>query len=274
MTPAKGHYTVGQAYVAFSRVTQLDKLHIINYTRQQIRVSQHAQKEMERLCQNTLPPMPKCLFDMIEKQIYLLHLNIGNLKTRLKDIEIDRIMKSAHIISLNETHLAQKDILTPKMMGITQDMSIFRHDRNNAGGGVALIIHKKFMPEKIVLNSDCEILAVKISEPTKLHIISVYRPPSTPISKFTDELLNIASKLKETPTCIVGDFNEDISITCQRHCSSMLTLIGFKQIVQKPTTDSGTLIDHVYVSQDMTVTTDVTDCYYTDHDYVLSAIMM
>ena len=233
MTPAKGHYTVGQAYVAFSRVTQLDKLHIINYTRQQIRVSQHAQKEMERLHKNTLPPMPKCLFDMIEKQIYLLHLNIGNLKSRLKDIEIDTIMKSAHIISLNETHLVQKDTLTPKMMGITQDVSIFQHDCNNAGGGVALIIHKKFMPEEIVLNSDCEILAVKISEPTKLHIISVYRPPSTPISKFTDELLNIASKLKETPTCIVGDFNEDISITCQRHCSSMLTLIGFKQMVKK-----------------------------------------
>ena len=27
MTPSKGHYTVGQAYVAFSRVTQLDKLY-------------------------------------------------------------------------------------------------------------------------------------------------------------------------------------------------------------------------------------------------------
>ena len=54
----------------------------------------------------------------------------------------------------------------------------------------------------------------------------------------------------------------------------MLTLIGFKQMVKKSTTDSGTLIDHVYVSQEMTVTTDVTDCYYTDHDYVLSAIMM
>ena len=125
MTPAKGHYTVGQAYVAFSRVTQLDKLHITNYTRQQIRVSQHAEKEMERLHKNTLPPMPKCLFDMIQKQIYLLHLNIGNLKSRLKDIEIDTIMKSAHIIALNETHLVQKDTLTPKMMGITQDVSIF-----------------------------------------------------------------------------------------------------------------------------------------------------
>ena len=117
MTPAKGHYTVGQAYVAFSRVTQLDKLHIINYTRKQIRVSQHAEKEMERLCKNTLPPMPKCLFDLIQKQIYLLHLNIGNLKSRLKDIEIDTIMKSAHIISLNETHLLQKDTLTLKNDG-------------------------------------------------------------------------------------------------------------------------------------------------------------
>ena len=84
--------------------------------------------------------------------------------------------------------LVQKDTLTLKMMGLTQDVSIFWHDCNNAGGEVALIVNKKFMPEEIVLNCDCEILAVKISEPTKLHIISVYRPPSTPICKFTDEL--------------------------------------------------------------------------------------
>ena len=103
MTPSKGHYTVGHAYVAFTRVTQLDKLCIINYTRKQICVSQHAEKEMERLCQNTLPLMPQCLSDLIQKEICLLDLNIRNLKSRLKDIEIDTIMKSANIISLNET---------------------------------------------------------------------------------------------------------------------------------------------------------------------------
>ena len=32
------------------------------------------------------------------------------------------------------------------------------------------------------------------------------------------------------------------------------------------------LIDHVYVSQKMTVATDVTDCYYSDHDHVLCAM--
>ena len=99
---------------------------------------------MERLHKNTLPPMPQCLFDFTQKHIYLLHLNTGKLKSRLKDIEIDTIMKSANIISLNETHFVQKDTLTPKMMGITQDLSIFQHDCNNAGGGVALIINKRF----------------------------------------------------------------------------------------------------------------------------------
>ena len=57
--------------------------------------------------------MPECLFDLIQKQIYLLQLNIGNLKSRLKDVEIDTIMKSANIISLNETHFVQKDTLHP-----------------------------------------------------------------------------------------------------------------------------------------------------------------
>ena len=56
-------------------------------------------------------------------------------------------MKSANIISLNETHFVQKDTLTMKMMGITQ------HDHNNTGGGVALIMNKKFTDELLKIVS-------------------------------------------------------------------------------------------------------------------------
>ena len=46
---------------------------------------------------------------------------------------------------------------------------------------------------------------------------------------------------------------------------------GFKQVVMKSTHDSGTLIDHVYVSKSLNVDSDVSDCYYSDHDHVLCA---
>ena len=46
---------------------------------------------------------------------------------------------------------------------------------------------------------------------------------------------------------------------------------GFKQAVTKPMRDSGTLIYHVYVSNSLHVDSDVSDCYYSDHDHVLCA---
>ena len=50
----------------------------------------------------------------------------------------------------------------------------------------------------------------------------------------------------------------------------MFRLQGFKQMVNESTLDSRTIIDHVYVSQTVnTMQTDVTDCYYSDHDCIL-----
>ena len=62
MTHAKGKFKPGEAYVAFSKVKTLDKLHIINYTQNQIHVSEHVEKEMKRLRKNILPQMPSNLF--------------------------------------------------------------------------------------------------------------------------------------------------------------------------------------------------------------------
>ena len=74
------------------------------------------------------------------------------------------------------------------------------------------------------------------------------------------------------PLCVMGDFNEDILLTQQKHCCTMFRSKGFRQIFTKPTRDSGTLIDHIYTKTKLSVKTDVNDCYYTDHDYVLCAI--
>ena len=158
-------------------------------------------------------------------------------------------------------------------MSISKDVLIVHCDCNNRGGGVALIVNKKLNPKQIRINTILEIVAVKISEPIQMIVVSVYRPPSTPIDVFMNHMLEIIAQFQHVPTCIVGDFNEDVSVTSNTHCCAMFRLQGFKQMVNKPTHDSGTIIDHVYVSQTVnTMQTDVTDCYYSDHDFILCSI--
>ena len=105
MTPAKGKFRPGEAYVAFSRVRTLQKLHMIIYTQKQICVSEHVEKEMKRLRKNILPQMPSYLFHDVPQGVKLLHINIGNFNKKIEDMKNDHMFQDADIISLNETHL-------------------------------------------------------------------------------------------------------------------------------------------------------------------------
>ena len=236
-------------------------------------MSEHVDKEMKRLMKNILPQMPSNLFHDIPVGVKILHLNIGNVKRKIKDIKDDYIFKNSHIISLNETHLGHSDRLTPDIMGVSKDVLIVNCDHSNRGGGVNLIVNKNLNPKQIRIHTILEIVAVKISEPIQMIVVSVYRAPSTLTDVFMNHILEIIAQFKHVPTCIVGDFNEDVSIISNICCCAMLRLQAFMQMVSKLTHDSGTVIDHVYLSQIVnTMQTDVTDCYYSDHDFIICAI--
>ena len=233
MTPAKGKFKPGEAYVAFSIVRTIEKLHIINYTQNQIHVSEHVEEEMKRLRKNILPQMLSNLFQNVPGGVKLLHLNIGNLKTKIADIKNDDMFQNADIITLNETHLQHSDTLTPDMIGLSQDRFIVHCDCNNMGGGVALIVNTNLSPKQIRMNTILDIVAVQISEPIQMIVISVYSQPSTPIDVFMNNMLDIIAQFQNVPRCIVGDFNEDVSITSNTHCCTMLSLQGFQQMISK-----------------------------------------
>ena len=133
MCPSKGQFSAAQAYVAFSRVHELCKLHIVNYTHTQIHVSPNVANEMARLRKNVLPTMPRLLFHTISTDISIIHLNIGGIHRKMPDIQHDDILKLSDIICLNETHLAEHDTLNPQMMNIMSDVSVFHCDRNHSG---------------------------------------------------------------------------------------------------------------------------------------------
>ena len=159
------------------------------------------------------------------------------------------------------------------MIGLNLDRFTVRCDHNNRGGGAALIVNTNLNPKHIRMNTIFEIVVVEISEPIQMIVISVYRPPSTLIDVFMNNMLDIIAQFQNVPTCIVGDFNEDVSITSNTHCCTMFRLQGLKQMISKPTHDSEAIIDHVYVSHTLnTMQTDVTDCYYSYHDCILCVI--
>ena len=68
---------------------------------------------------------------------------------------------------------------------------------------------------------------------------------------------------------VVGDFNEDLleGQDGKVICNGSFRL-GFKQHVSKPTTDYGSLLDHVYSRRINDIVVDIADTYYSDHDRV------
>ena len=145
-------------------------------------------------------------------------------------------------------------------MSINKDMLIVHCDCNYRGGGVALMVNTNLHPKQIRMNTILGIVVVEISEPIHIIVISVYLPPLTPIDMFMNLMLEIIAQFQHVPTCIVGDFNEDVSVTSNMHCCTMFRSKGFKQMVNKPTHVSGTIIDHLYMSLTLnTMQTDVTD---------------
>merc|ERR1711894_634563 len=91
--------------------------------------------------------------------------------------------------------------------------NIFRCDRKEERGGVAIYLHEKVEAEKIceIRHKGCEMVAINIPELQTINIV-VYRPPKTKKSVF-DKILNEIEKIfrnttKPEPTIILsGDFN-------------------------------------------------------------------
>ena len=76
---------------------------------------------------------------------------------------------------------------------------------------------------------------------------------------------------------LLGDFNDNIANDHVSNLTAFILSHVFKQYVSQPTTDAGSLLDHIYlkicddnfnVGIDHNVMIDVHDVYYSDDDAV------
>jgi endonuclease/exonuclease/phosphatase family metal-dependent hydrolase len=77
------------------------------------------------------------------------------------------------------------------------------------------------------------------------------------------------------PTVVMGDMNEDL-FKENNVIKDYMSSKGFCQLIEQPTFDKGSLIDHVYINKLMLAkkhSMELTPVYYSDHD-VLSLYIL
>ena len=122
--------------------------------------------------------------------------------------------------------------LTPNMMHLTENMVVFWKDRNRFGGKVALLIHQSLSPESIIINTPCEVVAVKISLPTEnCNDINIQAFIYTNMFIYTKKCLKSSPYFEDMPVCVMGDFNEDILLLEEKHCCAMFKSKCFSQLL-------------------------------------------
>lgn len=110
---------------------------------------------------------------------------------------------------------------------------------------------------------------------TRIHVCFIYDPPkeaSLSKLKLLFQTLSTCIDLKE-PVVIIGDFNFDIQDNDILN-NFFSTTYSLKQLIVQPTTDYGTILDHVYtnIATEKISLSGTLESYYSDHKPVFIII--
>lgn len=156
----------------------------------------------------------------------------------------------ADIVVISETWLsksiADEDI---NMVGY----KVYRIDRPNKGGGVAIYIKSRFDACVVLSESICkqlEILALKVEfiKGLCITVVGCYRPPSAPVEAL-QSLKHLLSRLNYNELVLTGDLNWDWLKPVSDDFKSFCDLNNLTQLVNSPTRpnlkspEKSTLID-------------------------------
>ena len=128
---------------------------------------------------------------------------------------------------------------------------------------IACAPHMLPIPTHIQHRPSLEVVSVLVKQ-QQLCIVAVYRRPQLPLSTFIPLFNDYLGLLPHSaiPTIILGDFNDNqLSLSPTSALSKYMTSLGFSQLVTMPTTDQGSLLDHIYYNQSNAALVDVVDTY-------------
>ena len=267
------YFNYGQVYVALSRATSLNGLHILGTLESKhIRANPKVEEEYERL-RETSSLHAHITTDLCNiETVSICLLNIRSLKKHSLDLCNDPMLFKCDVLALTETQLLTS-VPNDDIDSILNDFSIHRQDHNS----------DKFLSLAVCYNDTITLCDTEYftsinglrfllnnSGGYTLSCLLLYRKHGCDIQQFIACLDYIITSLDID--VIFGYFN--IDYFNEKNISSLKVLaesLNYVQLVSKPTfVSSGSLLDHVYVKQSISnkMEANVVSVYYSDHEAV------
>ena len=270
-------FTAGQAYVALSRVTTIQGLIIEDFDPKAIYSNDKIEKALQEMRAfikpSTQVSVPSCKI--------LLH-NVQGLSSHVQCIRQDTRYTEADIICVTETWLAPNNCNDdthvngfvfhnkPRHLAYDTNGKIFAELREQQHGGVGIYCKENMqchVTDVPCMNIEC--LPLYIPQ-LKTQVAVIYRPSSYQLSTFCAKLndLIVHMNMKTGGKIILGDFNENLMVA--NSIRTQMEKHGFSQVVNEPTTEKGTLIDHIYIKDIDTknICINIMPTYFSYHECV------
>ena len=267
------YFNYGQVYVALSRATSLNGLHILGTLESKhIRASPKVQEEYKRL-REISTPQPQLTAPLLNNEtISICVLNIRSFQKHCVDLSNDPVLSKCDVLALTETQLLTS-VPNDDMSSTLDNFFIHRQDHDSDKFLSLAVCHK---PPLTVCDTQYFTLINGLtflldrSGGNGLSCLLLCRKIGSNIQQFIACLHYIITSMDID--IIFGDFN--IDYFNENNISSLKALaesLNYVQLVTKPTfVSSGSLLDHVYAKESISnnVKANIVSVYYSDHEAV------
>ena len=240
------HFWEHLIYVGLSRVPLLKGLYVVNLNAEQIRQSEKVKnylsqekKDVELCYQPTY---------RTENSIKIIFNNVCSVAKEWKAIVNNHNVQGCDIVILAETWLSEQDSNTYDIQNFEQ----IRMDSTIVQSHRGLLVYLEKDEKYYVTMTQSPYLEICQCDiryrDTMLSVLGIYRPPTTNLQKFKEELFQYITACNvQSPKVIVGDFNINVKKNVNHSfLQEMQQRFNLRQFIQEPTTSEGTSIDLVF----------------------------
>ena len=233
-------------YVAFSRSTSLEGLHIVNINADEIRVSKKVLDYFEQHHNALLLSYTPSYSN--PNTIVISYNNVGSLQHKWPALSTNANLTHSDIIILSETwcnSICQPPYSLPKFTTTHMPSTITPAHR-----GMLSFVNEQLQTSTITFQNIYleSIITLLQHGTTMFQFVAIYKPPTTTITQFKHTLHEVLSKINiDSPVILFGDFNINITDAHTHPFQNyMQQQYKLSLYTHEPTTWMNTTIDLVF----------------------------